>query len=182
MKALVVYGTRGGATKGIADEIAKALEEQGYAATVKNARETKGINVNEFDLIVVGSSIWATKWKRDAANFLKRNAKALEDKKVALFASGLSGGDPSQREYGMKTYLEKVAEKYPSIKPISMGLFGGYVDFNSPNLIARIMGMAMKGELEKKGVDVSKPYDARDLPAVRKWALELAEKAKQASN
>lgn len=181
MKALVVYGTRNGATKGIADEIAKALNEQGYSTTVKDARESKGVDVKEFDLIVVGSSVWAAMWKREAIDFLKRNASILEGKKVALFASGLSGADPSQRENNMKNYLEKVAAKFPTIRPISMGLFGGYVDFNS-GLIMRVIGGFVKADLAKKGVDASKYYDTRDFPAIRQWAIELAARAKVSAN
>jgi menaquinone-dependent protoporphyrinogen oxidase len=178
MKALIVYGSRDGATKAIADEIGKALGEQGYGATVRDSRDVKGVNVGDFDIVVIGSSVWAGMWKRQASGFLKKNAKALENKKVALFASGLSGADPAQRDYGIKTYLEKVAARYPAIKPVSMGLFGGYIDFNSPSMIVKLIGGAMKADLAKKGVDVIKPYDTRDLPAVHKWALELAARAK----
>jgi menaquinone-dependent protoporphyrinogen oxidase len=178
MKALIVYGTRAGGTRGIAEEIAKTLGEQGYTTLVKDAKDAKRVSVNEFDLIVIGSSIWATMWSRAATSFIKRNVKVLEGKKVALFASGLSGGDPAQRDYGIKNYLEKVAAKFPSIKPISMELFGGYVDFNSPNFFVRILGNAMKKDLQAKGIDVSKPYDTRDMLAIKKWALEIAAKAR----
>lgn len=177
MKALVVYGTRGGATKAIADEIGKALAEQGYEATVKDARDTKGVDVKAFDLVIVGSSVWAGMWTGKATGFLKANQEALASKKVALFASGLAGADPAQREYGMKNYLEKVAAAYPSIKPLSLGLFGGYMDFNSPGLIARFVGGAMKKDLEKKGVDTSKPYDTRDFGTIHAWAVDVAAKA-----
>lgn len=179
MKALVVYGTRSGATKAIADEIAKALGEQGYESTVKDVKDSRGIDVNGFDLVVVGSSIWAGMWKREARVFLKKNARALDFKKVALFASGLSGTEPAQKDHSVKTYLEKVAADYPSISPISLGLFGGYMDFNSPNLLIKMVSGNMKADLVKKGVDVTKPYDTRDFAAVRQWALELAAKAKE---
>jgi len=116
-------------------------------------------------------------WTRKAAGFLKRNQKILSGKKVSLFASGLSCTDPEQREYGMKTYLEKVAARYPSIRPISMGLFGGYLDFKSPHFMIRFVGGAMKKDLLKKGIDTSKPYDSRDFEAIRQWATDVAAKA-----
>ena len=177
MKALVVYGTRSGATKQIADEIGKTLEEQGYAATVREAKQTKGIGAQDFDLIIVGSSIWATMWKRQAIGFLKKNRKALAGKKVALFSSGLAGGDPAQADYAKKS-IEKVAAKFPEIKPISMACFGGLVDFDSSNFLARFMARAMKKDFEKKGVDTSKPVDTRDWAAIRQWAKDVATKAR----
>lgn len=177
MKALIVYGSRGGATKGIADEIGKAFTEQSFTATVVNAGDTKGVDVNAYDLVVVGSSVWATMWTRPASSFLKHNAKALAGKKVALFSSGVAANDPAQMDYANQS-IAKVAAKYPELKPLALAYFGGYVDFNSPNLFAKVVGGAMKKDFEKKGIDTSKPYDGRNLPAVHQWALELATKAR----
>jgi menaquinone-dependent protoporphyrinogen oxidase len=177
MKALIIYGTRGGATKQIAEEIGKVLGGQGFAVTVEDAKRSKGFDVNAFDLIVVGSSVWATMWKWQATRFLKRNAKKLAGKKVALFSSGLAGGDPAQMDYANKS-IEKTAAKFPTIKPLALAYFGGLVDFEHPTFFARPMAMAMKKDLEKKGKDTSKPYDTRDFVAIRKWAADVAIKAK----
>ncbi len=177
MKALVIYGTRGGATKQIADEIGKVLGEQGYAVTVENAKRSRGLDVNTFDLVVVGSSVWATMWKWQATRFIKRNSKKLAGKKIALFSSGLLGNDPAKAEEADKS-IEKTASKFPTIKPLALAYFGGFVDFEHPKLFARPISMAMKKDLEKKGQDTSKPYDTRDFVAIRKWAADLAVKAK----
>ncbi len=177
MKALVIYGTRGGATKQIAEEIGKTLGEQGFTVTVEDAKRSRGVNVNAFDLIVAGSSVWATMWKWQATRFLKRNAKKLTGKKVALFSSGLLGGDPAKMDEANKS-IEKTAAKFPTIKPLALAYFGGLVDFEHPAFFARPMAGAMKKDLEKKGMDTSKPYDTRDFAAIRKWAVEVAAKAK----
>ena len=47
MKALIIYGTRGGATKQIADEIGKIFGGQGYDVTVRNAKESKGVDTSK---------------------------------------------------------------------------------------------------------------------------------------
>ncbi len=177
MRALVIYGTRGGATKQIADEIGKVLGEEGFIVTVRNAKDTRGIDVNAFDLVVVGSSVWATMWKWQASRFLSKNAKKLAGKKVALFSSGLAGGDPAQMDYANKS-IEKTAAKYPMIKPLALAYFGGLIDFEHPVLLARPFAMGMKADLEKKGMDTSKPYDTRDFTAIRKWAADVAAKAR----
>lgn len=177
MKALIVYGTWRGATEEIAEEIGKALAEQGYEATVKNAAEAKGINVQDFDLIIVGSSVRITRWKGEAAGFLKSNQNSLARKKVALFASGTAGGDPELADYALKS-IEGMAAKFPSIKPLSLAYFGGYLDFSKPDLITRIVSGPMKKAFEKKGIDTSKPYDTRDWAAIRQWAREVGEKAR----
>lgn len=177
MKALIVYGTRGGATKAIAEEIGKVLAEQGYETAVKDARNTKDVDVKDFDLIIAGSSLWMGGWTGKAAGFLKRNQDVLANKKVALFSSGLMGNDPEKADEASKS-ITKLASSYPALKPIALAFFGGYMDFNSPSLIVRVIGGAMKKDLAKKGIDTSKPYDTRDFAAIRKWAVEMSKKAR----
>jgi menaquinone-dependent protoporphyrinogen oxidase len=177
MKALVVYGTRGGSTKQIAEEIGKVFDGQGYSVTVKDAKAARGIDVNAFDLIVVGSSVWATLWKRQATSFLKRNAKKLAGKKVALFSSGMAGDDPAKMDVANQS-IAKTAAKFPAIKPLALAYFGGCVNFDSPGFMARFMANMMKKDFEKKGIDTSKPVDHRDWNAIRQWAADVAAKAK----
>jgi menaquinone-dependent protoporphyrinogen oxidase len=176
MKALIVYGTRGGATRAIAEEIGKALAGSGYETTVEDVRETKGVDVNAFDLVIVGSSVWAGMWTGKATGFVKSNQEVLAGKKVAFFSSGITGTDPEKVAEANRS-LEKSAESFPTIKPVALAFFGGYFDFNTPNLIARLTGSVIKKDLEKKGVDTSKPYDTRDFPAIHQWATDLASKA-----
>ncbi len=177
MKALVVYGTRGGATKAIAEEIGKALAGQGYETTIKDARDTRGVDVKAFDLVIVGSSVWAGAWTGKAAGFLKGNQAALASRKIALFSSGLTGNDPEKTDEANKS-MAKLASTYPALKPIALAFFGGYMDFNRSNFITRLIAGAMKKEFEKKGIDTSKPYDTRDFAAIRKWAEDVAAKAR----
>ncbi len=179
MKALVIYGTRSGSTKRIADEIGKVLGEQGFMATVEDARRSRGFDVDAFDLIVVGSSVWALKWTRQAMGFLKRNQKALADKKIALFWSGWVGDVPVDREVVSET-MAKVTGAFPGIKPLGKAYFGSYTRFNSWNPVERIACNIMKKEYEKKGIDTSKPVDRRDWGAIRQWAADVAAKARPA--
>ena len=179
MLALIVYGTRGGATKEIAQEMEEALDEKDCKVTEKDAKESSGIDVEAFDLIIVGSGVRAGKWEGKATDFLKKNQPALAGKKVALFSSGMMAGDPAMIEETEKS-IAKVAAAFPAIKPVALAYFGGYLDFNSGNLIVRLISGAMKKHLEKKGIDTSKPYDTRDFAAIRKWTGEVAAKANEA--
>jgi len=174
MKALIVYGTRGGATKQIADAIGDELGQHGYTVTITNAKESGGIDVNAYDLVVVGSSVFMTMWKRQAKAFLKRNARILAGKSVALFSSGSAGGDPALADYASQS-ITKVAAKFPAIRPVALAYFGGYLDFNSRGRIDRFFG-AVKKDFEKKGFDTSKPIDQRDWAAIRAWASSMAAK------
>jgi menaquinone-dependent protoporphyrinogen oxidase len=178
MKALIVYGTRGGATKQIAEEIGKVLGEQGYAVTVRDAKKSRGVDVKTFDLVVVGSSVWATMWKWQATRFLKRNAKKLAGRKVALFSSGLLGGDPAKADEA-KASIGKQAAKFPGIRPVGIAYFGGFIDLRNPGLFVKPVATAMKKDLEKKGIEAGPYYDTRDFPAIRQWAAAMAARAKE---
>jgi menaquinone-dependent protoporphyrinogen oxidase len=72
-----------------------------------------------------------------------------------------------------------VASKFPAIMPVGLAYFGGYLDFSSKSRIDRFFG-AVKKDLEKKGIDTSKPIDQRDWAAIRAWANGLAAKARPA--
>ncbi len=96
---------------------------------------------------------------------------------MALFSSGLAGGDPALAGYAREC-MEKVASKFPMIKPVGLAYFGGYLDFSSKGRIDRFFG-AVKKDLESKGFDTSKPIDQRDWAAIRAWAGCLTEKKLQ---
>jgi menaquinone-dependent protoporphyrinogen oxidase len=169
-KAWILYGTRGGATRTIAGYVENALKGQGYETTVTDARESGHVDPAGYDLIIVGSSIWANRWSGAAAGFLRRNQAALAGKNVALFSSGLSGNDPDKQSVNDRL-IAGVAAKTPSIKPVSLAYFGGVVDFDSPNLLVRLTARTGKKDLEKKGIDTTRPYDGRDWTAIWQWAL-----------
>ena len=177
MKALVIYGTRGGATTAIAEEIGKTLSAEGFESVMKNASDLRDVKVEDYDLFVVGSSVYAGMWSGKAKGFLKKNQKTLASKKVALFSSGLAGSDPAQAQTA-KQSIEKTAAQFPAIKPVALAYFGGVVNFDSPNFLAKIMANAMKADFEKKGMDTSKPIDQRDWEAIRQWTKDVAVKAR----
>lgn len=177
MKALIVYGTRGGATKQIADEMGKVLGGQGYAVTVKDAGDTRGIDVSAFGLIIVGSSVWMGSWKKEAVAFVRKNAGVLNGKKVALFSSGIAGDDPANMDEANKC-TAKTASQFPAVKPLATAYFGSYIDFNNPSLFVRLMSSGLKKGYESKGIDTSKPVDRRDWDAIRRWTADVGAKAK----
>lgn len=111
MNALIVYGTRGGATKQIADEMSKVPGGQGNAVTVMDAGDTRDVDASAFDLIIVGSSVWMGTWKKEAVIFVKKNAGVLSSKKVALFSSGIAGDDTTKLDEANKCRMKKGFEK-----------------------------------------------------------------------
>jgi menaquinone-dependent protoporphyrinogen IX oxidase len=183
VKALIYYGTRYGATKGTSEEIAKALREENFDVRVANAQEEKVKDISEYGLVAVGSGVACGRWVNEVEDFLKKFKKEFENKKIALFVSSV---DPIAEREGKteevakmhKINLEDRVSKY-GLKPVSMGFFGGIIDFNRMGFLTRKgMEAAFKAPLQKHGFKETEPgaYDLRDWDAIRSWAKEAAKK------
>ncbi len=183
-KALIVYGTRYGATEMTSKEIADVLRQEGLDVKVVNLKNEKVKDISEYELVVVGSGIQIHKWTGEPEKFLKKFQKELAKRKVALFVccgSTKPLDDKTDKaksiENARTKYLEEKAAKY-NLQPIALGLFGGVYNFNKvPWLFGKFM-QAIKPQLEAAGVPQTEPglYDTRDLNAIRNWAKELAQK------
>ncbi len=179
-KALIVYGTRFGATTGTSEEISKVLRDEGIDVRVVNAKKEKVKDISGYDLVIVGSGMMITRWTGEPEKFLKKFQKELSEKKVALFVS--SGavalleyeGKADEIEGMRKKYLEEKAAKY-NLQPIALGLFGGVWDYNHmPWWSGKAMAIT-KLQLHAAGFkEVKAVYDTRDWNAIRNWAKELA--------
>lgn len=185
MKALIVYGTRYGASAGTAEEIASVLRGEGFDVKVVNAKEEKIKDLNPYELIVVGSGLQIGKWTSEAEAFLKRFQNDFANKKLALFASTMKTvserqGKTQDVEVTRKFALTDKVTKY-SLQPISLGFFGGVIDYNKMNFLFRKTLGSIRQQLEKDGFKETSPgvYDLRDMEEIRSWAKDLAQKASQ---
>ena len=183
-KALIVYGTRYGATEMTSEEIANVLRQEGLDVKVVNLKTDKVKDITEYELVIVGSGIQINRWTKEPEKFLKKFQKELAKKKVALFVCCGSTeplDDKTDKaesiEKARTKYLEEKAAKY-NLQPIALGLFGGVYNYNRvPWLFGKFM-QAIKPQLEEAGVPQTEPglYDTRDLNAIHSWAKELAQK------
>jgi menaquinone-dependent protoporphyrinogen oxidase len=183
LKALIAYATRYGATTGTSEEIGKILRQKGFDVKIVNVKNEKIKDISEYDLIVIASGMRMGKWVSEAEDFLKEFQKDFEQKKLALFVSTMK--TVSEREgktedvaQMRKVALEDKVAQY-NLHPITLGFFGGVLDYNKMGfLFRRTMGF-LKPQLEKDGFKETEPgvYDLRNWDEIRNWATELVEKA-----
>jgi menaquinone-dependent protoporphyrinogen oxidase len=182
-KALIVYGTRYGATEMTSEEIAETLRQEGFKVSVVNAKKDKIRDITDYELVIVGSGIQINRWTKEPEKFLKKYQKQLAKKKVALFVCCGSAQPLDEKEdkaasieNARTKYLEEKAAKY-GLQPIALGLFGGVYNFNKMGWFFRKTMSAVKPQLEEAGVKQTEPglYDTRDMDAIRGWAKELAQ-------
>ena len=186
LRGLIVYGSSFGATKETSEEIARILREENFDIKIVNAQEEKIKDISEYELVIVGSSLANCRWNSQVEDFLKKFHKELEHKELALFVSSLTPiaereGNTEEIAKTRKIALEDKVSKY-DLKPITMGLFGGVLDYNKMGFMARKgMEIAFKSRLQNNGFKELQPgvYDLRDWDKIRSWTKELAKKVRK---
>jgi menaquinone-dependent protoporphyrinogen oxidase len=126
MKVLVVYGSRLGATRGIAERIAARLQETGLDANLLPAEQIAELPA--CDAFVIGSGIYAGHWMKAAAALVRRNRAALSMRPVWLFSSGPVGRWATEHE---PIEPKEVAGLRAAIDPRDHRIFAGALDRSS---------------------------------------------------
>jgi len=178
VRVLVAYGTRWGSTEAVAKELTSLLRKRGQPTDMMDLGKNVTVDLEAYDLVVIGSGIAYGSWSKGAERFLERNAKTLSEKRLAMFACcGDLLFDPSKADEYESKYLREVARKY-DLEPFSLGLFGGVIDFDRYSFLVKgILSMrnAGKKDMQEKGIDTDKPYDFRDWEKIRAWGDGLLE-------
>ncbi|HEV2141549.1 MAG TPA: flavodoxin domain-containing protein [Candidatus Dormibacteraeota bacterium] len=169
MRILVVYASKYGSTKGIAERIADTLNESGQQAAAVPA--SKAGVLDGYDAFVIGSAAYMGSWLTEAAGFVRRNAARLRAKPVWLFSSGPIGTanvDAQGRDVREATVPKEIAEFRSSIEPRDHRVFFGAFDHTKLNFTHRLVYAlpAMKSLLTDG--------DFRDWDEIESWAKEIA--------
>lgn len=189
-KILVAYATNTGTTADVARAIGEEIEKAGSDADVLELEQV-GL-VTEYDAVVLGAPM-IMGWHRGAMSFLKRNQKMLSRLPVALFMTAMSltrTGETSvdgvpiyvdanlaqppkvegrlsfrERYATVQGYLRPLLKAAPSVKPISVGFFGGRLDLYRLRWWQAVFVML---------VIRAQPGEKRNWDAIREWARGLA--------
>lgn len=162
-RALVAYGSKYGATAGIAEAIGSTLRAHGLEADVRPAADVD--RIDEYDVVVVGGGLYVGRWHGDAVALLRRFEEDLIDRPTWLFSSGPTGGsdkaelelrDVLARQPGPPGNVAKIAGR---IHPRGHRTFGGRAGSEMGGIFARWI---------PKG-------DWRDFDAVSAWADGIAD-------
>ena len=183
---MIVYGTRYGATAGTSEEIAKILSTEGLDVKVINAKEEKIKDISMYEFIVVGTGVQMGQWTGEIEDFLKKHEKELQTKKMAIFVSSMKTiaereGKTADVESARAWDIDKKLSKY-NFKPISVGFFGGVLNYNKMNFFFKKTLGSIREQVEKDGFEETEPgvYELRNWDEIRSWAKELSQKVKSA--
>ncbi|MFG2871093.1 flavodoxin domain-containing protein [Streptomyces sp. NPDC048338] len=139
-RVLVAYGSKHGATAGIADEIGRTLRADGLDAVVLSASDVT--DVSGYDGVVLGGALYAGMWNGAARRCARRNADQLRHRPLWLFSSGPV--DRSAEEHDIRP-APGVARRIKRLGAREHMTFGGALTDETPGVFARSMVRSGKG-------------------------------------
>jgi menaquinone-dependent protoporphyrinogen oxidase len=182
-RVLVVYGSRHGGTKGIAERIGEVLRTRGIDAAVTSAELCDDRDVNAADAFVVGSGVYMGSWLKEPLAFIERYEETLAARPLWLFSSGPLPGsskdthvdDPIENALGPTDGpgsggRKKVEALVSIVQPRDHRVFQGAFDPHDPpkafsERVVRIMPAAKK---------ILPEGDFREWDDIEAWAGQIA--------
>jgi menaquinone-dependent protoporphyrinogen oxidase len=158
MRVLVAYASKHGSTGGVAEAIVerlRALEVGAEACSVDDVEDLRG-----FDVVVLGSAIYAGSWIKGAVDFAERNRDTLEQLPVWLFSVGPLGEEVEDQEEQPK----QLAALREELHPRGYRVFFGALDRAKLSFPERMMVKAVRAP----------EGDFRDWDEIGAWAGEIA--------
>ncbi|MDR2956733.1 MAG: flavodoxin domain-containing protein [Coriobacteriales bacterium] len=146
MKTLVLYATKYGAARKIAESLAESLSD----ADLCNIKEGYPTNFAKYDCVIIGSSVYAGSIRPEAKAFIAQAVSALEGKRLGLFICGMD----AQR------YEDCLKKNYPAEilqQAVVTDFLGGIFDPAKANFAERtIFRAASKLSSYQNTIDVEK--------------------------
>lgn len=191
-KILVAYATASGSTIEVAKAIADSLSQDGANVDLQNIKDIK--DLSSYNAIIVGAPM-ILGWHRDIVSFNVENQDRFKQVPVAYFTTQMhltkllemdvngipifldpklakSPSNPdkmnmSEKQDALASCVGPALEKAPLVKPISVGFFGGKLDYGTlkflPKLFVKLIIRGVEG-------------DYRNWDAVQAWVDEIRPK------
>ncbi len=188
---LVAYASNAGSTVEVAQAVGEELARSGAVVDVRPIAGLAAADLAAYRAVVVGAPM-ILGWHRGAARFVREHRRELANRPLACFATALSltrMPDPSldqvsvdvdprlgkpprnprrlslkERYATVGNYLRPILRATGPVKPVSIGLFGGRLDFGRLKPLQMLFVMLVVG---------AQPGDYRNWDAIRGWARGL---------
>jgi menaquinone-dependent protoporphyrinogen oxidase len=157
MRVLVSAASKHGAAQEIGDRIGAVLGDRGHVVDVRGPCDVGA--VDDYDVVVLGSAVYAGHWQRDARELTRRQHEALRHRPVWLFSSGPVGDPPGPDEA-----TEDGDEIRAQLRALEHHVFPGRIDTQERSLPERAVVTALR----------VRAGDYRDWNDVDRWAASIA--------
>jgi menaquinone-dependent protoporphyrinogen oxidase len=172
MLILVVFASRYGATRQIAERIAETLRAAGHEAEARPAPAAGDLAA--YDAFVIGSAAYYGSWLKEATAFARQNQSILASRPVWLFSSGPIGAATDAQGSDARAAAEpkQIAELRETLRPRDHRVFFGALERSRLGFVDRLVA-GLPAFPGSEG-------DFRDWPAIDAWAEGIARELTQA--
>jgi menaquinone-dependent protoporphyrinogen IX oxidase len=162
-RVLIAVGSRHGSTREIAVALGRAIQESDAGRAVGMTAVALPVeqqpDAGQFDVVIIGSAVYAGRWLPSARTYVTAGAGALRNRPVWLFSSGPIGSPPYPPE---ESY--DVAPLTALIGARGHRTFPGRLEKRLLTFGERAMVTAMRAPVG----------DFRDWDAVAAWGQDIA--------
>lgn len=156
-RVLIAYGSKHGATQGIAEELEEELRSDGFDVVAMPAERVD--DVNGYDAVILGGAVYAGRWHVEARRCARRHAGQLRQRPVWLFSSGPVDDSAERRDIAPVRGVARWMQRLGAREHIT---FGGALTAETPGRIAHSLVRHGKGG------------DFRNPERIRQWAHHIA--------
>jgi len=148
MKTLIVYGTKHGTTKKIVDILKAKIQGD---VQLHDAKKRFEGDLNDYDVIIIGSSVYVGKINKELKNFVESNTKEIIEKKIGVF---LVSGDTKEIESYYQNFPEEILKK-----AATKGYFGFSYNGKGYNIMEKMIlkmiakNITVKEKFEEENMD-----------------------------
>ncbi|UCE12550.1 MAG: hypothetical protein JSV04_10175 [Candidatus Heimdallarchaeota archaeon] len=167
MKALIVYGTRYGATQGIAERMFEWLQKENIDSDVINVKKDEWPELAKYSGLILGTGIRIGQWTKEMKNFIKKKKEEINmfrGPKIFFVCSGYAA-IPERYQEIKQEYCKKALENLGvSVDSINYEAFGGVMNASPDSPV---------GWLDKKMLKIagkaSPDFDPNGINDYRDW-------------
>lgn len=161
MKTLIVYGTKYGTAEKCSNILKDKLQGEYKVINIKRDKIT---DLETFDNIVIGGSIYAGNIQKEVKDFCSSNLDTLKNKKIGLFICCMNEDNP-------ETQINAAFPQELLDQAIIKESFGGEFKFQKMNFFERlIIKMVSKGKKDASPMDMSKDISKISEDRINKFA------------
>lgn len=168
-RILVAYASMHGSTGEVARAMGQACCARDVSAEVRPVRRVD--DLSGYEAAIIGSAIRSEAWLPEATEFVVAFRKDLRRIPVAYFLTCLTLSQPRARNIRRaRGFLDPVLSAVAEVRPVSLGLFGGLLDFGR---LPFGMRAVMKYKMWQKKVAEG---DYRNWNTICVWAGETTDR------
>lgn len=174
MKALILYSTRDGQTREIAEHIAMALMREHIASDVMDLHQLGTVAWEGYSCVVIGASIRYGHFQPAVFQFIADHLPQLRDRLSAFYAVNLVARKPEKCTPETNSYTRKFLLNSPWV-PDVCAVFAGALRYPRYGWLDRVM-IQLIMKMTQGETDTRKEVVYTDWQQVKVFAHELAQK------